>query len=78
MLRVKRIHGHVHAITEMLEEGRPYSEVVHQLSAVRAALDGAIQTIVDDLVEDCAEKARLNEPLGDSLTELQAVVARIR
>lgn len=77
-LRVKRIHGHVHAITEMLEEGRPYSEIVHQLTAVRAALDGAIQVVVDDLVEDCVEKARLKEPLDDPLTELQAVVARIR
>ncbi len=77
-LRIKRIHGHVHAIARMLDEGRPYSEIVHQLSAVRAALDGAIQVVVDDLTADCVEKARLKEPLDDSLAELQAVVARVR
>ena len=77
-MRVKRIHGHVHAITEMLDEGRSYSEIVHQLTAVRAAIDGAIQVIVDDLVEDCLARAHQKEPFGDSLVELQAVVERIR
>jgi DNA-binding FrmR family transcriptional regulator len=77
-MRVKRIHGHVHAVTEMLEEGRSYSEIVHQLTAVRAALDGAIQVIVEDLVEDCVQKAKRAEPFQDDLTELQAVVAKIR
>lgn len=55
-LRMKRIHGHVHAITEMLDEGRSYSEIMHQVSAVRAALDGVTQVIVGDLVEECISK----------------------
>jgi len=29
--RIAKIHGHVHGISEMLDEGRPYSEVVHQV-----------------------------------------------
>jgi DNA-binding FrmR family transcriptional regulator len=77
-LRIKRIHGHVHAIAEMLEEGRSYSDVVHQLTAVRAALDGAIQVIVDDLVEDCVSKVESNKPLEETLHQLQSVVAKIR
>jgi DNA-binding FrmR family transcriptional regulator len=55
--RIARIHGHVHAAKAMLEEGRSYSEVAHQISAIRAALDAVIQVIVDDLVEDCVETA---------------------
>jgi CsoR family transcriptional regulator, copper-sensing transcriptional repressor len=77
-MRVRRIHGHVHAITEMLDEGRSYTEIVHQLSAVRSALDGAIQAIVDDLVEDCVAKMERREPFEDTLQELKAVVASSR
>jgi len=76
--RVARIHGHVHAINEMLDEGRSYTEIVHQIVAVRSALDSVIQVIVDDLVEDCVTKAEKKEPLADSLEELQQVVAKIR
>jgi len=75
---VARIHGHVHAINEMLDEGRSYTEIVHQIVAVRSALDSVIQVIVDDLVEDCVAKAEKREPLADSLEELQQVVAKIR
>ena len=77
-LRIKRIHGHVHAIAEMLDEGRSYSEIVHQISAVRSALDGAIQVIVDDLVDDCVIKLERKEPLEKTLLELQAVVGKLR
>jgi DNA-binding FrmR family transcriptional regulator len=76
--RVARIHGHVHAIKGMLDDGRSYSEIVHQIVAVRSALDSVIQVVVDDLVEDCAARADRNEPLTESLAELQQVVAKIR
>jgi len=76
--RVAKIHGHVHAVREMLEEDRSYSEVVHQIVAVRSALDSVIQVIVDDLVEDCVAKAERKEPMTDSLVELQEIVAKIR
>lgn len=76
--RVARIHGHVHAVKEMLEEGRSYSEVVHQLAAIRSSLDSVILVIVDDLVEDCVEKTGRKESISDDLLELQQIVARIR
>lgn len=75
--RIARIHGHVHAIKEMLDEGRSYSEIVHQISAVRAALDSVTQVIVDDLVEDCVGRMQRKEPIEEILLELQAVVKRI-
>jgi DNA-binding FrmR family transcriptional regulator len=70
------MYGHVHAITTMPDEGRPYSEVVHQVVAVRAALDGVVHVIVDDLAEDCVTRVERKEPLNDDLGELQAVGAR--
>lgn len=76
--RIARIHGHVHGITEMLDDGRSYAEIVHQISAVRSSLDSVIQVIVDDLVEDCLANVKRKEPLLDSLVELRQVVAAIR
>jgi len=76
--RIARIHGHVHGISEMLDEGRPYSEIVHQISAVRSSLDSVIVLIVDDLVEDCVGRAAAKEPAIESLEELKRVVAEVR
>jgi len=76
--RVSRIHGHVHAINEMLDNGRSYSEIVHQIIAVRSALDSVVQVIVEDLVEDCEAKSEKNENMAKSLAELRQVVATIR
>jgi len=76
--RIARIHGHVHAINGMLDDGRSYSEIVHQIVAVRSALDSVIQVVVEDLVEDCVAKAEKREPMTDTLAELRQVVATIR
>jgi DNA-binding FrmR family transcriptional regulator len=74
--RIARIHGHVHGIMEMLENGRSYSEVVQQISAVKAGLDSAMQVIVEDLVEDCIAKS--GKANGETVLELKEVIARLR
>jgi uncharacterized protein len=71
-----RIHGHVHGIMEMLEKGRPYSEVVQQITAVKSGLDSAVQVIVDDLVEDCVAKDHTRHEVAQSALELRQVIAR--
>ena len=76
--RIARIHGHVHGIMEMLEQGRSYSEIVQQISAVKAGLDSAVQTIVEDLVEDCIARSGKNKPATETALELKEVIARTR
>lgn len=76
--RIARIHGHVHGIMEMLEQGRSYSEVVQQISAVKAGLDSAVQVIVEDLVEDCIAKNEKNKTASKIALELKEVMSRIR
>jgi DNA-binding FrmR family transcriptional regulator len=76
--RIARIHGHVHGIMEMLEQGRSYSEIVQQISAVQAGLDSAVQTIVEDLVEYCIAKSGKNKSASQAALELQEVIARTR
>lgn len=76
--RIARIHGHVHGILEMLEQGRSYSEIVQQISAVKAGLDSAVQVIVEDLVEDCIAKSGKNRTANEPVLELKEVIARTR
>lgn len=76
--RLSKIEGHVRAIRKMLHEERTYPEIVHQVAAVRASLDGVIEVIVDDLVEDCVATARKGGSVRETVLELQQVVASSR
>ena len=76
--RVARIHGHVHGIMEMVDDGRSYSEIVQQISAVKAALDSTIVVIVEDLVEDCVARTDKKDPEAkQTLLEIKRVVDRL-
>ena len=74
--RIAKIHGHVHGILEMLNAGRPYSEIVQQISAVKAGLDSAVEVIVEDLVEDCIAKSNKRRSLDEPILQLKEVIAR--
>jgi len=74
--RIARIHGHLHGILGMLGEGRPYSEIVQQITAVKAGLDSAVEVIVEDLVEDCVAKSGKRNSLDESMLQLKEVIAR--
>lgn len=76
--RLARIEGHVKAVRTMLSEDRTYPEIVHQIAAVRASLDGVIDVIVEDLVEDCVATARKGKSVSGTVLELQQVVASSR
>jgi len=73
--RMARIHGHVHGILEMLDAGRPYSEIVQQITAVKAGLDSAVQVIVDDLVEHCVATSAKNRAINEPMQQLRDVIA---
>ena len=76
--RLARIEGHVKSVRTMLNDNRAYPEIVHQIVAVRASLDGVLDVIVEDLVEDCVTTARRGKSVSGTVLELQQVVASIR
>lgn len=76
--RMARIHGHVHGIMEMVEDGRPYSEIVQQIAAVKSGLDSTVQAIVEDLVKECVSKKSTRQNMSKSILELKEVIARSR
>jgi CsoR family transcriptional regulator, copper-sensing transcriptional repressor len=73
--RLARIEGHVHGVHRMAHEGRAYSELVHQIAAVRSSLDSVLQAIVEDLVDECVAAASSKGRLTPAVEELRAVVA---
>jgi CsoR family transcriptional regulator, copper-sensing transcriptional repressor len=76
--RLARIEGHVRAVRKMVNDNRTYPEIVHQVAAVRASLDGIIDVIMEDLVEDCVASAKKGKSVSDTVLELQQVVASSR
>jgi CsoR family transcriptional regulator, copper-sensing transcriptional repressor len=76
--RLARIEGHVKAVRTMLNENRAYPEIVHQIAAVRASLDGVIDVVIEDLVEDCVATVRKGKSVTGTVLELQQVVASSR
>ena len=58
--RLSRIEGHVRAIKQMLEQGKPCAEVLTQLAAVKAAVQKAAQVVLEDHIESCLGQAALS------------------
>jgi len=51
--RLRRIEGQVRGVLNMIEQGAPCRDVVHQLSAIRSAVDRSIACIVAANLEQC-------------------------
>mgnify|MGYP002771692903 CR=1 FL=1 len=51
--RISRVTGHMESIKRMVEEGRDCSEILIQLSAVRAAINSLGRIILQDHIEHC-------------------------
>jgi DNA-binding FrmR family transcriptional regulator len=71
-----RIEGHIRGIRKMIEEEKGYPDIVQQVSAVRAALDGVTQVIIEDLVEYYVSQTT-NVKGKNAAIELQETVSRI-
>lgn len=55
--RLKRAHGHLRSVIEMIEAGKPCVDVAQQLHAVEKAVAQAKRTLIQDHVDHCLEDA---------------------
>lgn len=55
--RLKRSEGHLRAIIQMIEAGRPCIDIAQQLHAVEKAIGQAKKTLVSDHLDHCLEDA---------------------
>ncbi|MCI8598050.1 MAG: metal-sensing transcriptional repressor [Lachnospiraceae bacterium] len=73
--RLSRAIGHMESVKRMVEEGRDCSEVLVQLSAVKAAINNTAKVILKDHIEHCLVDA---VEVGDheAIEELTAAIDR--
>jgi DNA-binding FrmR family transcriptional regulator len=70
--RLKRIEGQVRGLQRMVDEERYCIDVLTQISAVNAALDGVALKLLEDHVRHC-----VREGGDEKVTELVDAVARL-
>lgn len=51
--RLKRADGHLRHVVDMIEEGRPCSDIAMQLQAVEKAVAAAKRTLIHDHIDHC-------------------------
>jgi len=75
--RVRRIAGQLSAIERGLERGAPCGEVLHLVAAVRGAVNGLLDEIIVDHLDQHVAKVGLDEAERLRASEdLKAVIRR--
>lgn len=67
--RLKRAHGHLRKVIEMIETGRSCLDIAQQLQAVESAIGQAKKTLIQDHLDHC-----LDEVVGPLPREQREVV----
>jgi len=55
--RLKRAHGHLKSVIEMIEAGRSCLDITQQLHAVEKAITQAKKSLIQDHLDHCLEEA---------------------
>jgi DNA-binding FrmR family transcriptional regulator len=55
--RISRLTGHMQSVRRMVEEGKDCSEILIQLAAIRAAINGVGRIILQDHIDNCIVSA---------------------
>ncbi|HEX4024793.1 MAG TPA: metal-sensing transcriptional repressor [Steroidobacteraceae bacterium] len=73
--RLRRAHGHLAGVIEMLEQGRPCMEITQQLQAVEKAVSNAKKELIKDHLHRCLGEtsASLPREVRALLEEFQGV-----
>ena len=73
--RLSRAIGHMESVRRMVEEGRDCSEVLVQLSAVKAAINNTAKVILKDHIEHCLVDA-VESADHEAIEELTGAIDR--
>ena len=74
--RLSRAIGHMNAVKNMIEEGRDCSEVLIQLSAIRAEITNASKVILKDHIDHCIVEA-VRENDDAAIEDLKGAIDRL-
>ncbi len=72
--RLRRVHGHLGSVIEMIEGGRPCVDLAQQLHAVESAITNAKRELIQDHMEHClGDGAAHGHDTRSALTEFKAL-----
>jgi DNA-binding FrmR family transcriptional regulator len=74
--RLARVEGHVRAVKGMVDQGRPCTDVLIQIAAVRAALAQVAKVVLADHVESCVRGAVDSGNAEEELVSLKEALDR--
>ena len=73
--RLARIEGQVRGVARMIEDDRYCIDVVRQVQAIKAALAGLEQVVLDDHLDTCVEHALKGDDLEARREKVEELVA---
>ncbi len=78
-IRMRRARGHLDTVIQMVDEGRPCTDVLQQLSAVISALGGCRTLLFSGHLKTCLRPALKsgNEDLIDEIEKLSSRVMKV-
>jgi uncharacterized protein len=75
--RLRRAHGHLKSVIDMIEQGRECLDIAQQLQAVEKAITQAKKTLVQDHIDHClahaVSGARGSAPSAATLDEFKQI-----
>ena len=74
--RMARASGHLNAIKKMIEDGRDCSEILIQLSAVKAEIVNTSKLILKDHMDHCIVKA-VKENDEEAINHLKTAIDQV-
>lgn len=74
--RLARIEGHVRAVKRMVEEDTDCPDVLVQIAAIRAALNGVGRLILEDHMQSCMVKAAQDGDFDEAFRDLKKSLDR--
>jgi DNA-binding FrmR family transcriptional regulator len=75
--RLSRIEGHLRGVKKMVEEDRDCPELLHQIAAIKAAINKVGVLILEDHIESCMVDAVREGSVEDYVEELKAAIEKL-
>ncbi len=75
--RLSRIEGHLRGVKKMVEEDRDCPELLHQIAAIKAAVNKVGELILEDHIESCMVDAVKEGSVEDYVEQLKAAIGKL-
>jgi CsoR family transcriptional regulator, copper-sensing transcriptional repressor len=74
--RLARVAGHANSLKRLWDEGRECDDMLTQIAAVRAALDGVGKAILKDYIERSVTRAVKHSEAEEAVRDLKSALDR--